>query len=442
MRETQLRLWESGISESNLCPLRAQLEEQYRPLLSERPELAERVSYRANKELPLLRLYRYKEAFAFTLVQEILHQHKGKQPLQVLDPFCGMGTTLFVSALLGAPAWGVDRLPVGVFVANTLLQTLQLESGVLLQAYEQLAPQVNRLPEAPIAEDVAIMRVAFDSEVLRELRRWKTAILQLPSPVQEAMLLLFLSILEPCSYTSKDGQFLRLRREKIPANPTELLRERVLMAEQDIKRARMLGWQLQSPAVAILGDARALPDPPLKGQPNLVITSPPYVNRYDYTRSYSLELCFAFVKNFDELRSLRHSVLRSHIEARVALEEQPPHPIVEEVVNRLRERRTLLNNPRIPDMVTGYFVDMERVISELSRVLAEGAYVYMVVDNVRFDGEMLPVDLILCDMAAQAGFETKAIWVARYKGNSSQQMGRYGRVPVRESVLVWRKSDA
>jgi hypothetical protein len=190
MRETQLRLWELGISESNSYPMHTQLEEQYRPLLSERPELAERVSYRANKELPLLRLYRYKEAFAFTLVQEILHQHKGKQPLQVLDPFCGMGTTLFVSALLGTPAWGVDRLPVGVFVANTLLQILQLESGALLQAYEQLAPQVNRLPEAPVAEDVAIMRVAFDPDVLRELRRWKTAILQLPSPVQEAMLLL------------------------------------------------------------------------------------------------------------------------------------------------------------------------------------------------------------------------------------------------------------
>jgi len=190
------------------------------------------------------------------------------------------------------------------------------------------------------------------------------------------------SILEPCSYTSKDGQFLRLRREKIPANPTELLRERVRIVEQDI--ARILGRRLQSPAVALLGDARALPESPLEGQPNLVITvitSPPYVNRYDYTRSYSLELCFAFVKNFDELRSLRHSVLRSHIEARVEPEEQPPHPIVQEVVNRLRERRTLLNHPRIPDMVTGYFVDMKRVISELSRVLAEDALVYMVVDQ-------------------------------------------------------------
>jgi hypothetical protein len=63
----------------------------------------------------------------------------------------------------------------------------------------------------------------------------------------------------------------------------------------------------------------------------------------------------------------------------------------------------------------------------------------MVVDNVRFDGEMIPVDLILCDMAERVGFKTEAIWIARYKGNSSQQMGRYGRVPVRESVLIWRK---
>jgi len=111
-------------------------------------------------------------------------------------------------------------------------------------------------------------------------------------------------------------------------------------------------------------------------------------------------------------------------------------------VNHLRKRRHQLNNPRIPDMVTGYFVDMERVISRLSRVFAENAHVYMVVDHVRFDGEMLPVDLILCDMAAQAGFETKAIWVARYKGNSSQQIKRYGKVPVRASVLVWRKGNA
>jgi site-specific DNA-methyltransferase (cytosine-N4-specific) len=63
----------------------------------------------------------------------------------------------------------------------------------------------------------------------------------------------------------------------------------------------------------------------------------------------------------------------------------------------------------------------------------------MVVDNVRFDGELLPVDLVLSEMAESAGFEVESIRIARYKGNSSQQMGKYGRVPVRESVVIWRK---
>ena len=90
-------------------------------------------------------------------------------------------------------------------------------------------------------------------------------------------------------------------------------------------------------------------------------------------------------------------------------------------------------------MLTAYFVNMGRVISEWSRVLAPGAKVAMVVDNLRFDGELVPVDLVLSEVAEDHGFEVNEIIVARYKGNSSQQMGKYGRVPVRESVVVWEK---
>jgi len=109
------------------------------------------------------------------------------------------------------------------------------------------------------------------------------------------------------------------------------------------------------------------------------------------------------------------------------------------VVDLLRERGKALNNPRIPDMLTGYFVDMQKVIREWSRVLAPNGKVAMVVDNVRFEGELLPVDLVLSEMAEEAGFQVEEILVARYKGNSSQQMGKYGRVPVRESIVIWRK---
>jgi site-specific DNA-methyltransferase (cytosine-N4-specific) len=161
------------------------------------------------------------------------------------------------------------------------------------------------------------------------------------------------------------------------------------------------------------------------------------VNRYDYTRSYCLELCFHFVRNFEELKAIRSGVLRSHIESKVGEEEKPPHPVIDEVVEALRGKK--LNNPRIPHMITGYFVDMQKAIREWGRILASGARVAVVVDNVRFEGEHIPVDLVLSEMAEASGFEVREIIIARYKGNSSQQMARYGRIPVRESIVVWRK---
>ncbi|MFN4032202.1 MAG: hypothetical protein ACK4ME_01045 [Fimbriimonadales bacterium] len=437
---TQLTLWETGAAAAATARThRERLEYKYRPFLQERLDWGEKVSYRANKSIPLLRLYRYKEAFAHTLVRELIQAHSAEKNLCVLDPFLGMGTTLFASTVLGIPSWGVDRLPVGVFIADTLLKMLSVEPSAIIDTYRRLLGDIDTFPEATAATDVAIMKVAFDPEILKRLLQWKTGILQLSTPMREIMMLLLLSILEPCSYTSKDGQFLRLRREKQPVFPDAALYERVLAAERDVQAVRALGWEPRAPAIPIVGDARALPPSPFSEKPNLVVTSPPYANRYDYTRSYSLELCFFFVENFEQLKLLRHSVLRSHIEAKVNPSERAPHHAVNELVQILQSRREQLNNPRIPDMITAYFVDMQQVLYNLSRVCADGATIYMVIDNVRFEGEMLPVDLILCDMAETYGLRTEAVWVARYKGNSSQQMGRYGRVPVRESILVWSK---
>lgn len=132
-------------------------------------------------------------------------------------------------------------------------------------------------------------------------------------------------------------------------------------------------------------------------------------------------------------------MLRSHIESKIFSTDVPCHPAIAEVVGILQGKKAELNNPRIPLMITAYFVDMQKSISEWYRVLNDGAKVAMVVDNVRFEGESIPVDLILCDLAEKIGFKVKKIIIARYKGNSSQQMKKFGRVPVRESILVWEK---
>lgn len=419
---------------------RNRLEEKYSRFIKEELRLAGLVSYVGNKHVPLLRLYRYKEAFSLRLVEEFISRLKLDETDLIFDPFCGMGTTLFCASQKGISSIGLDRLPIAVFTAKTLSTFLLVEPGQIRKSFEKMRRRVHLSPLAPVAMDVAIMKIAFPPETLINLRKWKAVIDELENPLKDIFLLLFFSILEACSYTSKDGQFLRLMRDKKVANPADALEKKVIEAEEDINLIRLLRWDksLKFPNV-YTGDSRHLDSIVFDRQPTAIITSPPYVNRYDYTRTYSLELCFHFVMNFSELKNLRLSVLRSHIESKLSINEYPPHSAVEELVEYLQSRGKALNNPRIPDMIIGYFVDMKKVIHEWAKVLAPESQVVMVVDNVRFEGESLPVDLILSEIAEQVGFETKSILVARYKGNSSQQMGKYGRVPVRESIVIWRK---
>ncbi len=423
------------------CFERQRIEEKFAPLMREELGLGRLVSYVGNKTIPLLSLYRYKEAFAFSFVKEFIDRFGLTREDYLFDPFCGMGTTPFTAMQCGIPAIGIDKLPIAIFVAKTLFLFFSIEPQALQETFEALKAKVAKAEPAEVALDVHIMNVAFPEDTLLELRRWKGAIDTLSYPMRDIFLLLFFAILEPCSYTAKDGQFLRLRRNKRIADPTEMLQQKVYKAERDILLLRRLwGEKRQSPHPTVrLADARDLSNVRFEKPPTALITSPPYANRYDYTRTYSLELCFHFVRNFEELKALRFGILRSHIESKVDANDQPPHPVVKEVVDILRRPGKKLNNPRIPDMLTAYFVDMHKVIGEWARVLAPGAQVAMVVDNVRFEGELVPVDLVLSEMAEDVGFQVEQVLIARYKGNSSQQMGKYGRVPVRESVVIWRK---
>ena len=417
---------------------RTRLEYKYAGLLKDAPYLAPLVTYVPNKRLPLLRLYRFKEAFSASLVEYLLKKFEATKDDYLLDPFAGMGTSLLVSALQGIRSLGIDRLPIAAFVADTLPEFFSLEQGQLADALIRLQVEVGKCTPAPIALDVPLMKIAFEEETLTRLRQWKSAIDSLEEPLRSSFLLLFFSILGECSYGSNDGQFIRIKHNKKILWPDKAITEKVYAAERDIAVAK--GWFFSVPGQrpkVILGDSRQLDSLEFPEPPTLVITSPPYLNRYDYTRSYCLELCFHFVANFQELKALRHSILRSHIESRLGSGELPVHPAIAEVLDSLKAKE--LNNPRIPHMICAYFTDMAKVINGLGKLLAADAHVAMVVDNVRFEGEAIPVDLILSDIASKVGFEIEEILICRYKGNSSQQMRRYGRFPVRESIVVWRK---
>ena len=182
---------------------------------------------------------------------------------------------------------------------------------------------------------------------------------------------------------------------------------------------------------------------------DLIITSPPYCNRYDYTRTYALELVFLGIDS-QKIKKLRQSLLSCTVENKdkqefllktyesnnqlklfnQATSAFNSNKALQEVLTILQKymKQNKLNNNGIYRMVRNYFYEHSFVVFQMSRLLKPGGRIYYVNDNVRYAGETIPVDLILSEFARRAGLEVQKIFTLQNgKGNSSQQMGQYGR---------------
>lgn len=412
------------------------LETKYAHFFQERPDYRQLVTYVPNKKLPVYNWFKYKEGFSRQLVFKLLIEWKISKDEIILDPFAGCGTTLLACKEFGYRAVGLDILPIAIFVAKVKLQDWP-DLALLHNAIEALLHKEYKQPTISFPE-VAIIDKAFPKKVQDEILFYKERISEFEKPAQDFLMLGLISILEQVSYTSKDGQFLRLVDRNIPPVKKTLKKQLFNMLDDLHQQQHLLFIGGKAKVEIFQGDAREtdLPEE-YWGKIGAVITSPPYLNRYDYSRTYSLELCTLFVEEFSDLRDIRHSLLRSHIESREHAGKEVSQPALDEILRNLKMKD--LNNDRIPIMIKGYFEDMNLVIKQLAHYLKPGGLVALVVANARFEGELVPTDLILSELAEMHGFKTESIWVTRYKGNSSQQMGRYGRVPVRESIVFWRK---
>lgn len=236
------------------------------------------------------------------------------------------------------------------------------------------------------------------------------------------------------SYAKNDGAFLRFKTDVNPKTLGETFPPQVKMMLEDIGHSRKNG---NGDFRIIRGDARVIPlkDKSIDG----VITSPPYLNRHDYTRIYAIELLFGFLEDNQALKQLRYKMLRSNVEAKRSVEirdYQAPERL-RKLIDKLSSVH--LPNRKVIDMIWGYFEDMFGVLKELSRVCKVGSKIGFVVGNCKYGGIMFPVDELLAEIGESAGLTNKRIVVARYRGNAPQQMREFGKESSRESIVMWER---
>jgi DNA modification methylase len=428
------------------------------------------VSFQANKIRPVYRWYKYKEAFSASLVEYLFRMYEIERGV-VFDPFAGSGTTLFAANDMGLDAEGIELLPIG----QEIIVTKQLiDAGLSTEEIERLRywstsfcwQQITEYTSLP---ELRITKGAYPEQTKIEIAQYLTMLRVEDVVVQRILCLALLCVLEAVSYTRKDGQYLRWdhrsgRRqgEKIFDKGTILPFDQAISGKIKEILSDILPHQQQNmmfDATTAQGKLILHRGSCLEIMPQLpsnsysaIMTSPPYCNRYDYTRTYALELALLGVGERD-LVNLRQAMVSCTVENRAkdllgsnpawheALTIADNNQLLQTIIRYLEHQKTLgsLNNNGIPRMVQGYFYEMACVIAECGRVLRQGAPLFMVNDNVRYAGASISVDMILSDFAEHLGFEVEKIMVLPGgKGNSSQQMGEHGRDALRKCVYVRR----
>jgi len=401
--------------------------------IQERPEWAWWVTPKLLKEKPVHRWYVFPHSFTSELVDALIDEWGLTEKDTILDPFSGAGTTLLASKMKGIPATGYDLSPLAVLAARVKLANYSAKR--LQGEWKKLRDFISAgefVTNGRVYPE--LVRKALPGKLLtvfQSIDEYVTSI-QASQNERDFFRVALLAILPYFSRALISGGWPKWTKggrssKTVPSIMIEHV-ESMLADVESSRMPRRADWTVS------VADARRLP---AKADSfTAVLTSPPYPNRHDYTRVFGVELMFSMM-DWEETRDLRYQSFHSHPEARPQRPRANGYVPLAAMKRALARIERLDGDPRVVAMLRGYFLDMYLFLKEVKRVCRKGARIAVVLGNAQYCGVPVLVDRWTAEIGEQAGLNCDKILAARCRGNSAQQMGRYGRVPSRESVVFF-----
>jgi hypothetical protein len=405
-----------------------------------------------NERLPIHRWFRFKEGFSADLLgYAVKSLGTIGNELRLLDPFCGVGTTLLSAQELSASglrvnAIGIERNPFIAFVAQAKLQWPDIEPwrvGTLADEILGKASQMFPNPSLPRLSSLTTGR-CMSRHMAQRLLSVKQAIeLHGESATHKAFLLGLAAAIEPLSKVRKDGRALRIV-ERSRQFAYQFLRQKWNEIAEDSKFMQAALPASDIPRV-IVGDGRIPTRIGIEPESiDLILTSPPYPNNIDYSEVYKLELwLLGFVKQRDSFLDLRKSTFRSHPTSAFP---DPPSDFEEAIrKGKLKEalQPLLGRTQQSPEkwrhrLIIGYFSDLWTALQEQQKCLRENGRIFLVIGNSLHGGKdspyLIPTDLIASLIGECVGLKVERVLIAR--GLKRRLSGNHF---LRESLIVLRK---
>jgi hypothetical protein len=417
-----------------------------------------------NKHLPVHRWVPWIAGFSAGFVDDVISTYIGpKSKETVLDPFCGVGTTLLQAILRGHKAIGFEINPYAALACRAKLTASRVDLAELDGAIALLEssckgwkngsapsrvlppPLKSRIPFlSPNVERQALHAVAFlnslDSASLSDLCR-----------------LAFGAILVGISnYTYEPSLTSRPAAGKsliMDADVAQVLIGKLRQMRSDIIWLRQeMNGKKPGKAEIINADFFQGQQSLKTGSIDLVVTSPPYMNNYHYVRNSRPHLYWlSFVTSPRQQRYLEVGNFGQYWQT---VRDADPlslvfhHPTSESIVEQLRAIRTehgAYGGSGWANYVVAYLNDCYRFMGILRRVLRRGGTAVIVIGNSIIQGLNVQTQSILSEIGEMQGLKTSGVHCVREKRvgasitQSSVRRGAHTSAQLAEFAVIVRK---
>ena len=400
----------------------------------------------ARKE-PRHRWYWVKEGFSPLLVQAAIKSEGCSSTDLIVDPFCGSGTVPIEAARCQIASAGAEVNPFLAFAAKAKTLTPPTDSITIWSERARkdifegtYSPLVGFSTFSSIGEE----RGLFTSEVLMGFQSAWQSLEAAPPSTRDILRLCLLGAALDCANFSRDGKALRYREALIKKQFTrqDLYEAFCLRSNEATDDIEVDEAPLTTPHIELTDSRKKLSE--RFQEFKLCVTSPPYLNSFDYTDIYRPELFLGgFLQTSTALRDLRFRTVRSHVQASWQLPvESDFGPLFDECHQAIKAEREALWDKRIPEMIQAYFEDLRIVLRSLRSLARPDAAVWLVVSTSAYAGVAVPVDLIAAHVATQVGWSLRDVHVLRHLRSSGQHQrrlsfaGNEAVAPLRESLVI------
>ena len=369
------------------------------------------------------------------------------QQATVLDPFVGSGTTLLAASSAGCNSTGWEAQDLIYRIAEAKLQCVHADTSILRAAAVRIVERASGAsPTRNYQDESDLLRRCYTEEALAELRALQTALVNeidtLDLSVWTLLWLGLLSILRPASHAgTAQWQYIQPRKSKTKV--LGVLAGFRAKAEQIASDIDLVAQRFTGQMAVLPHDARQsapIPD----NSVDLVLTSPPYANNFDYADATRLEMTFLDeVSSWSDLKQIREPLIHACSQHMAGYDASTviDDPILDPIVDRLRPIYEQLSEVRITrggqkayhSMVVAYFHDMASVWHNLRAAVRPGGKALFVVGDSAPYGVYTPVEIFHGDLAVGAGFQSYSF--VKSRDRNIKWKNRKHRVPLKEGIL-------